>query len=73
VSTKSETLVKALEARGHTGITVWWEPVTHAMEMCGPGGGWMATTDQRDHEPLGLCYEDAIDHIADAPWMRVTG
>ena len=68
----SEILAKVLEHRGHTGVRVWWEPITRAMEMCGPGGGWMADTDQRGNEPLGLNFRDALNHVCDAPWLRVT-
>ena len=73
MSKKSETLVKALELRGHANVHVWWEPITRPLEMCGHGGGWMATTTQRGVEPLGLCFEDAIDHITNAPWMEHNG
>lgn len=43
----AEILVKVLEHRGHTNVRVWWEPITRAMEMCGPHGGWMADTTPR--------------------------
>lgn len=66
---RARKLREALESRSFTGVRVTWEPVTRAMEMCGPGGGWLAETDQRV-EPLGLSFDEAMDHIKTAPWLN---
>ena len=66
---RARQLREALESRRFTGVRVTWEPVTRAMGMCGPGGGWIAETDQRV-EPLGLNFAEAIEHIKTAPWLN---
>jgi len=71
VSANSNRITAELAKRGHTNIKVWWEPIQAAAEMCGPGGGWLASTDQIKDEPLGLSAARAVHHIRNHPWMQV--
>jgi len=70
-SPNQKKIKAALEAAGHTNVEVWWEPLEQAMEMCGLGGGYFFSSDQKDYEPLGLSHKEALDAIERYSWLRV--
>lgn len=71
VSPKQKKIKKALEAKGHTGVEVWWEQLGSAMEMSGPEGGYFFHSDQNDHEPLGYSLNEAMEAIEKWKWLHV--
>lgn len=70
MSYQSEKIKKELEKRGQTNVRVWWEPIMKANVFEGPGGGWLAEMDPYGVEPLGLNFEQAIDHAQNASWLQ---
>jgi hypothetical protein len=57
-----------LEEYGHTDIHVWWEQLGPAMEMCGNSGGYMFVSNEMDIQPIGLSFDEAMDHLAKSRW-----
>jgi hypothetical protein len=75
VATKSKRslkIKKRLEELGHTSVHVWWEKIGPAVEMCGPSGGYMYSSDhtKQFQTPIGLSFDEAMQNL-DAPWHRV--
>ena len=62
MSRKSMKIQRELEALGHTNVSVWWEALMPATEMCGCGGGFMFSSDQNPGvNPLAISLQMAID------------
>jgi hypothetical protein len=70
-SPKQKKIKKALEEIGHTNIEVWWENLGAAVEMCGMSGGYFFHSDQEEHYPLGLSFDEVIELISRASWLKV--
>jgi hypothetical protein len=78
VESKRAAEIRAeLECAGFVVARVWWEPIQRAMEMCGPGGGWMAEVENYPGGiiPLGLNQIDALQSIGTIyrPYPAPTG
>jgi hypothetical protein len=71
-SPKAMKIKNALESRGWKNVTIHWEPISSPIEMCGHRGGWLA--DIPDYpgniEPLGLNFNDAMNHIHNSRWLN---
>jgi hypothetical protein len=66
-SPKIRKLWDRLASLGFRKVTLWWEPIGPALEMCGHSGGYMADIDGY-MVPLGLDLKSAIrgvDQYAD--------
>jgi hypothetical protein len=68
---KQKKIKIALEEIGHTNVKVWWENLTPAIEMCGPGGGYCFISDQNSMGLLGYSFTEAMDSIKDYKWLDV--
>ena len=63
VSRKSDKIQRALEANGHTDVSVWWEALTPALEMCDCGGGFMFSSNQERYPvALGTSFGMALEN-----------
>ncbi len=60
---RARALREQLERNGYTKVTVTWEPIGAAGEMCGHSGGYMATADGTVL-PLGLSFVEASYNAA---------
>ena len=60
---KQRKIKKAMEAKGYTGVEVWWESLSQACEMGGMGGGYFAASNQMYIEPLGYSLDEAIEMV----------
>ena len=58
-SPKIRKLWDRIAALGFRKVTLWWEPIGPALEMCGHSGGYIMAI---DHEitPLGLSLDEAL-------------
>jgi hypothetical protein len=66
MSPRSRKLKVALERLGHTNVTVRWEPIGPALEMCGHSGGYFFESDQATGvNPLGISLDEAMH------WVKV--
>jgi len=63
MSYRSEKIKKALETKGYTNVKAWYEPLGVALEMCGPSGGWLYSSDQRNEDWLGYNVEEALEAV----------
>lgn len=72
-SPRAKIIKTLLETKGHSDVHVWWEPFGAAMEMCGNSGGFMCVTKELAAiEPLGLSFNEAVDHIKTVPWLDLS-
>lgn len=71
LSPKARRLAQELEAMGHRNVSVWWERIGMAMEMCGPSGGWFCESDMTHYqpEPLGLNFGAALHAVRHHSWL----
>lgn len=72
-SPNQKKIKKALEDLGHTNVEVWWEPLGAAIEMSGHDGGFFFHSDQEELEPLGYSFNEAMEYIESASWLKVNG
>jgi len=60
MSRNAVKITKALKTKGYRPISMMWEPVGHACEMCGPGGGWYIEYGILDEPDNEVAYIDII-------------
>lgn len=58
-SPKSRKIWDRLKSLGFRDVTLWWEPIGPALEMCGYSGGYIAELNGAT-VPLGLNMSDAL-------------